>query len=206
MTDHKHYQQDVNAVEYSQNLEKLLRVERENTSALRAELESAERERDELSDDVKAYSEHLQYHIDRQCKAEAELARRDAAAGEPDGYIFCHPSGKNFWSVSHDDTAGHNGVKPFYFAAQPAMVPPAISTEGLDPESKDIDEVRNLAHIVGANWMREQAVALGAQQQKVVELPEEAYAQDFGDLDIVVDLGEVLAVLDAANVKYEVKK
>lgn len=40
-----------------------------------------------------------------------------AEAGEPDGYIFCHPSGKNFWSVSHPENAGHNGVKPFYFAA-----------------------------------------------------------------------------------------
>lgn len=28
--------------------------------------------------------------------------------------IFKHPSGRNFWSVSADSNAGHQGVEPFY--------------------------------------------------------------------------------------------
>lgn len=160
-------------------------------------------ERDELRAIAEEQSKLAGSNAAKAQKAEEELARRDAAASEPDGYIFCHPSGKNFWSVSHDDTAGHNGVKPFYFAAQPAMVPPAISTEGLDPESKDIDEVRNLAHIVGANWMREQAMALGAQQQKVVELPDPA---DDSLMSTWQFNDAVINALDAAGVKWEVKK
>lgn len=54
----------------------------------------------------------------------AEPAARSDAAGEPDGYIFLHPNGKLFWSVSADSNAGQKDIVPFYFAAQPTALPP----------------------------------------------------------------------------------
>lgn len=88
--------------------------------ALHDRAEAAERERDGAMSSALAVADAW---VRRAKVAEAEIARRDAAAGEADGYIFCHPPGKNFWSVSHPDNAGHNGVKPFYFAAPPAVLP-----------------------------------------------------------------------------------
>lgn len=190
-------------------------------------LEAAERERDELRAEQAEHDEQIarmegKFSLAKRAldsktarceKAEAELRRRDAAAGEPAGVVTgyavngCVVSGNN---LSIDDRV--------YTTATPAVVPPAISTEGLDPESKDIDEVRNLAHIVGANWMRQQCLELGAQQQKVVELPTpfnvdinltracgdiEYQYHEFGEQ---FDRDDVLAALDAAGVKWEVKK
>lgn len=224
----KENDQYVKAVEYSHALEKLLIMERENSAALRSELESTERERDELrvltEQDgrvITNLNEVVNGLYDRIHKVESELARRDAAAGEPDGYIFCHPSGKNFWSVSHDDTAGHNGVKPFYFAAPPAVVPDiepfiegALKLHGLrtaaDGHSQLSDGFRS-----GARWA---ARELGAQPQKVVELPmpfdvEINLTRTSGDIEYQYhesgenfDRDEILAALDAAGVKWEMKK
>ncbi len=46
---------------------------------------------------------------------EAERQQREAAEGEPDGYIFCHPTGKLFWSIVSETCAGDQGVHPYYF-------------------------------------------------------------------------------------------
>lgn len=58
------------------------------------------------------------------------------------------------------------------------------------------------AHNKGANWMRQQCLELGAQQQKVVELPN-VYTWSNSE---VVYLAELKQALDAAGVKWEVKK
>ena len=177
-------------------------------SALTDRLEAAERERDELRAEQAEHDEQIarmesKFSLAKRAldsktarceKAEAELRRRDAAAGEPDGYIFCHPSGKNFWSVSHDDTAGHNGVKPFYFAAQPAVLPDIDGyTHGLFPHA-----VEQLTRF------RDDALALGAQQQKVVELPEPVKWPEIPFKYFSEE--QVFSMLDAAGVKWEVKK
>lgn len=132
-------------------------------------LESAERERDELRKTLQATQGGATEAIKHAMRLQEDIARRDAAAGEP---VVIMNVSKN----SSDDFQFEiqkrlpDGVYELYTAALPAVVPPAISTEGFDPESKDIDEVRNLAHIVGANWMRHHCLELGAQQQKAVVL------------------------------------
>lgn len=89
--------QYVKAVEYSHTLEKLLVMERENSAALRSELVAAERERDELREEQAEHDEQIarmeaKFSLAKRAldsktarcdRAEAELRRRDAAAGEP---------------------------------------------------------------------------------------------------------------------------
>lgn len=182
--------------------------------------EAAERERDELREQFDKLASVTGWNK-AQCEqtgdgpfdvvaelvaAKAELARRDATAGEPVGFI--HPFtpftfGKNSGAIFKEETRHY--YKPVYAAAPPAVVPPAISTKGLDPDSKDIDEVRNLAHIEGANWMREQLLELGAPPQKVVELPRAETAKFGKDYLKAYPAGTILHVLEAAGVKWEVK-
>lgn len=170
-------------------------------------MRDAERERDEAIMTRLEVSEGLSIATRRYELAEAELARRDAAAGEPDGYIFCHPSGKNFWSVSHPDTAGHNGVKPFYFGAQPAVLP-ALKV-GLQRADRPFESGK----IAGWNECVIELKAIGAQPQKPVVLPalfNLKMARDVktkqyfkGSNDTIK---QIAGLLDAANVPYEVKK
>lgn len=182
--------------------------------ALIEKLEAAERERDELRDDVKAYSEHLQYHINRQCKAEAELARRDAAAGEPVAWQYRYNDGKvgDWKTVDSESECNHSTCyerRAIYTAATPTVLPDiepliegALKLHGLrtaaDGHSQLSDGFRN-----GARWA---AKELGAQPQKPVVLP-------FLDVGIKHVFGidayradDVLAALDAANIPYEMKK
>lgn len=64
------------------------------------QLEAAEKRVAELESD-NASLRQVRADLSREANTfEAELARRDAVAGEPDGYIFLHPNGKLFWSVS----------------------------------------------------------------------------------------------------------
>lgn len=174
--------------------------------AFRQRAFEAERERDELKHIQELNVKIKQAMHERFTRAEAEIARRDAAAGEPDGYIFCHPSGKNFWSVSHPDNAGHNGVKPFYFAAPPAVLPPDWYFQ-LTFEIPGLDNMTPYqAH--GAAWKQcsERAKSLGAQPQKPVTLPNgcgDRYAWSDGVNNL---LSDIKSALEAANVPYEVKK
>lgn len=212
MSNPKENDQYVKAVEYSHTLEKLLIMERENISALRNKLEDTERERDE------AIAEHRKHAASlladrgllrqRAEAAEAELARRDAAACDPVAWQYRYNYGKvgDWKTVDSDSECNHSPCyerRAIYTAAPPAVLPPAISTDGLDPESRDIDDVRNLAHIVGANWMRQQCLELGAQQQKVVELPDPA---DDSLMSTWQFKDAVINALDAVGVKWEVKK
>ncbi|MGF6559051.1 hypothetical protein [Erwinia aphidicola] len=166
----------VYAGEAEKNGFEVLTVPLRDLFPLLGSMEAAERERDELRKVLQETQVGLIDSINHASQLQAELSRRDAAEGDPDGYIFCHPSGKNFWSVSHDDTAGHNGVKPFYFAAAPAVLPPAMTyAEAL----KVCDWKNDQASIwvEGANWMRQQCLELGAQQQNFVELPDRKFRE-----------------------------
>lgn len=251
--------------------------------AFRQRAFEAERERDEMKGSLKAAAVNAETWMKRALKAEMEIARRDAAAGEPvglvefsdymtaeelagmkprrvavkellegalkvgdhlytaappavlpaeacepDGYIFCHLSGKNFWSVSHPDNAGHNGVKPFYFASPPAVLPPPLdnwhnSASGVMQKLQFKGD--ELSFTAGANWMRQQCSELGAQPQKPVALVGDAVVYEhvkslaqYGTLPNGAKVtaqfaagfnyrGEIdKSALDAANVPYGVKK
>lgn len=180
MSDKKHYEQYVNAVEYSQNLEKLLHMERENIAVIRAELEAAERERDELR---------------------AELARREAAAGEPVGLIRENPD--DIGLMAEFEVMPPAGTK-LYTAARPAVLPPEVFMSDAIKGNVTSD------FMDGANWMRQQCLDLGAQQQKAVELPASKSMLSRNSLDedyvtcIAVPLSDLTEALDAANVKWEV--
>jgi hypothetical protein len=169
-------------------------------------LEAAERERDELREDVKSYSEHLHYHIDRQCKAEAELARRDAAAGEPvalrwrfipmysdvpfmDWTYIDNP--KFFPDIRAMEGAE---IQEVFSVAPPAVLP--SEKVSLNNGVIGFDE--------GYNQCLSDALALGAQQQKVVELPEPVKWPEIPFKYFSEE--QVFSMLDAAGVKWEVKK
>jgi len=86
--------------------------------------------------------------------------------------------------------------------ARPAVLPPAMTyAEAL----KVCDWKNDQASIwvEGANWMRQQCLELGAQQQKVVELPEPVKWPEIPFKYFSEE--QVFSMLDAAGVKWEVK-
>lgn len=237
--------QYVKVVEYSHTLEKLLIMERENTSALRAELESADRERDELLqrmsnakiereeekrlheegafmlcgqyDDLAAamgWSSKLaerqgvsQLEYARQLNSrvidlEAEIARRDAAVGEPFAYVDSSHLDEFGWGyVFKQSSPMRAGCKfPVYAAAPSAVLPSEkvinASTDG-----------GRLCRYQGYNEALRDVRALGAKQQKVVELYKRKSMEVIsGQRYSYVLLEDLLPELDAAGVKWEVKK
>lgn len=155
--------------------------------SLISRLESVERERDELRAEQAEHDEQIarmesKFSLAKRAldsktarceKAETELRRRDAAAGEPYGYV--HKSlyeavGSAGLSNDHEayrDSPTHIAL---YTAAQPAVVPPAMTyAEALKVSDWKNDQAS--IWVEGANWMRQQCLELGAQQQKVVQLP-----------------------------------
>lgn len=119
--------------------------------ALHGRAEAAERERDELRSSLIAASNMQSIHRDACQKAEAELARRDAAAGEPVEYQFRyhnHGTGTGEWcrianSVRYEELLKeHSGDSDFsfrklYTAAQPQQVvelkPDWVVRKGKEP-------------------------------------------------------------------------
>ncbi|BDA55937.1 hypothetical protein [Raoultella ornithinolytica] len=53
---------------------------------------------------------------------ERELARMTLVAmdSEPVAYIFKHPAGRLFWSLTDESNKGHDDVMPVYASPQPA--------------------------------------------------------------------------------------
>lgn len=49
------------------------------------------------------------------------------ADSEPVAYIFKHPAGRLFWSLTDESNKGHDDVMPVYAAPQPAMVAPVCT-------------------------------------------------------------------------------
>ncbi|KMH62564.1 hypothetical protein SM74_00712 [Klebsiella variicola] len=54
-----------------------------------------------------------------QCAALFEIALA-AMGGEPVAYIFKHPAGRLFWSLTDESNKGHDDVMPVYASPQPA--------------------------------------------------------------------------------------
>ncbi|USM07713.2 hypothetical protein NWV12_08415 [Enterobacter sp. Crenshaw] len=48
---------------------------------------------------------------------------------EPVAYIFKHPAGRLFWSLTDESNKGQSDVMPVYSAPVPAFVPPAIEPD-----------------------------------------------------------------------------
>ncbi|WP_353640676.1 hypothetical protein ABU996_12900 [Klebsiella variicola] len=51
-----------------------------------------------------------------------ELQERCKADSEPVAYIFKHPAGRLFWSLTDESNKGHDDVMPVYASPQPAPV------------------------------------------------------------------------------------
>lgn len=138
-------------------------------------LESAERERDELRAEQAEHDEQIarmesKFSLAKRAldsktarceKAEAELRRRDAAAGEAVAVLY-----RNGDVLTKAECGEYFEICckveiPLYTAAPPAVLPDIDGyTHGLFPHA-----VEQLTRF------RDDALALGAQQQKVVELP-----------------------------------
>lgn len=183
------------------------------------QLESAERERDELRAEQAEHDEQIarmesKFSLAKRAldsktarceKAEAELRRRDAAAGEAIGEIllgdYCDDGTRPASVVClHDQADWENfpdGTK-LYTAAPPAVLPPEMKPE------HDKYDVIDHGFIAGYNKCRADALALGAQQQKVVELPEPVKWPEIPFRYFSEE--QVFSMLDAAGVKWEVKK
>lgn len=109
-----------------------------------------------------------------------------------------------------------------YAAAQPAVLPPEMLPENtVEIETLRGVKLSQMQRAIAAdayNQCRADAMALGAQQQKVVELPMPFdvainLTRTCGDIEYQYhesgehfDRDEIFSALDAANVKWEVKK
>ena len=192
-------------------------MSRESLDAIAA-LEAAERELDELRTLAEDQSKLAGINAARAQKAEAELARRDAEVSEPVGFIHpCTPFtfGKSSGAIFKEETRNYN--MPVYTAASPAVLPPDVAeavtrlekfgfrrwvTAYKNPEEPEGYVAGNIRV---SDLVKLFNFAKSAQQQKVVELPETHWTFD-DDKNPVLDADEVIAALDAAGVKWEVKK
>ncbi|HBQ5693363.1 TPA: hypothetical protein MAL10_002758 [Klebsiella pneumoniae] len=80
-----------------------------------------------------------------QCGEASALARMALAAmdSEPVAYIFKHPAGRLFWSLTDEINKDHDDVMPVYAAPQPApVVPDGVSIfEAAIEECKKCDSI-----------------------------------------------------------------
>ncbi|MEI2684255.1 hypothetical protein [Erwinia aphidicola] len=179
-----------------------------------AELEAAERERDELRAEQAEHDEQIarmesKFSLAKRAldsktarceKAETELRRRDAAAGEPvdnpvlgyaDSYRRMASRGVEnvpIWSVITDL---ERNIAPLYTGAPPAVLSPEKITEimqdawnefcddtGCYPD--DFEYQNEKLFFDAGRWamlVAERISSLGAQQQKVVALPDHKFRE-----------------------------
>jgi chromosome segregation ATPase len=139
-----------------------------NVMRLQEEISRLDKESQRLSDQLGSCDRERLDWLKRAEKVEAELARRDAAAGEPTGVVTGYAV--NGCVVSGNKLSIGDQV---YTAAMPSVLPPAIGTrEAIQRlEQEDTPGSVNVAYKWGYNQCRADAMALGTQQQKVVQLP-----------------------------------
>lgn len=200
------------AEEAEKNGFEVLTVPLRDLFPLLGRMEAAERERDELRAIAEEQSKLAGSNAPMAQKAEAEIARRDAAAGEPvaviseDSLAELKQSYRPVLAFRPDHKRNSPGIS-LYTAAQPAVVPDIVRGTTSTPFNSSIAYSPETAFIAGANWMREQCLELGAQQQKVVELHKRKSTEVIsGQRYSYVLLEDLLPELDAAGVKWEVKK
>jgi hypothetical protein len=205
--------------------------------ALHERADKAERERDELRAERDGAMDSALAVADawvrRSKAAEAEIARRDAAAGE---VIYQFDCGEGWQDVDQTDyeryiNARGISTRKVYTAAPPAVLPPDVIYKAqhiasvlemigsFDSDDIDSDTVDSRFEVDGVDTGSDASITeyatkgaeiirtlvLGAQQQKVVELPE-SFKQSNSDNRHVMFREDVIYALDAAGVKWEVKK
>lgn len=170
-------------------------------------LEKAERERDELHAIAEGQSELAGRNAARAQKAEAEIARRDAAAGEPVAWI----SERNLANLGKQFsvTVKHEPVMvrpvPLYTAPPPAVVS--------DDALREVIRTWQKADFPSPEVFNQMREVIGAQPQNPVVLPDlcVGVVQDGHAVMVPYKSGHwfnktaVLEALDAANVKWELK-
>ncbi len=85
-----------------------------------------------------------------------ELARMALAAmdSEPVAYIFKHPAGRLFWSLTDESNKGHDDVMPVYASPQPAPVVPEEKSIPNTLSMYAVDAVAAIAEVKGWNACR----------------------------------------------------
>ncbi|WYM31485.1 hypothetical protein VL73_3 [Erwinia phage VL73] len=172
-------------------------------------LEAAERERDDLKENQTRALQLVARRERQVLRYQKEIARRDAAAGEPvyqvgtDGHWYdC----KEY--IYQEAKERRDACRILYTAALPAVllqsdidrIVPAIDPDGLDEAKHYIEH----ALYVDRERIRSELKALGAQQQKVVELPQPVKWPEIPFKYFSEE--QVFSMLDSAGVKWEVKK
>ncbi|CAH5876198.1 hypothetical protein AI2903V1_1833 [Klebsiella pneumoniae] len=82
---------------------------------------------------------------------ERELARMALAAmdSEPVAYIFKHPAGRLFWSLTDESNKGHDNVMPDYASPQPAPVVPGKwipVSERMPEDEQEVLTINKMGH------------------------------------------------------------
>lgn len=91
-----------------------------------------------------------------QCGESSALARMALASmdSEPVAYIFKHPAGRLFWSLTDESNKGHDDVMPVYASPQPAPVVPEEKSIPNTLSMYAVDAVAAIAEVKGWNACR----------------------------------------------------
>ncbi|HDK6858892.1 TPA: DUF551 domain-containing protein [Klebsiella pneumoniae] len=92
--------------------------------------------------------------------AELALAAMDS---EPVAYIFKHPAGRLFWSLTDESNKGHDDVMPVYASPQPAPVVPEEKSIPNTLSMYAVDAVAAIAEVKGWNACRAAMLAAAPQ-------------------------------------------
>lgn len=203
----------------NQQQDRIDSLEQKNASLGNA-LGTAERERDELRAEQAEHDEQIarmesKFSLAKRAldsktvrceKAEAELRRRDAAAGEPVAWLNDAYLGRGVL----DGETGKEDQGPGYIPVYRVPPPAALSPEyhaAMKKLRHTLASCNRLNYCAEALQDVENSLALGAQQQKVVELHKRKSTEVIsGQRYSYVLLEDLLPELDAAGVKWEVKK
>lgn len=110
--------------------------------------------------EYEANRDELPFGLDTNSAIELQAFKLALASleAEPVAYIFKHPAGKLFWSLTDESNKDQSDVIPVY-AAPPVPVVPAALPENDDEDGHDIDyleqfEVYSLGRTAGWNACR----------------------------------------------------
>ncbi|QOK32053.1 hypothetical protein IFY65_01973 [Klebsiella pneumoniae] len=85
------------------------------------------------------------------------------ADSEPVAYIFKHPAGRLFWSLTDESNKGHDDVMPVYASPQPAPVVPEEKPIPNTLSMYAVDAVAAIAEVKGWNACRAAMLAAAPQ-------------------------------------------
>ncbi|WP_431834768.1 hypothetical protein [Klebsiella pneumoniae] len=83
---------------------------------------------------------------------------------EPVAYIFKHPAGRLFWSLTDESNKGHDDVMPVYASPQPAPVVPEEKSIPNTLSMYAVDAVAAIAEVKGWNACRAAMLAAAPQE------------------------------------------